>query len=150
MQKITPFFMFSENAVEAMDYYVSVFKDGKVVKTMPGPDGKSAGGTFEIYGQQFHCYTGGPQFTFSQGISLMVSAETQEEIDHLYDTLAEGGEKQQCGWVRDKYGVSWQIIPPVLGELIQHPDRDKAGRAINAMLGMQKIDIQALKEAAGE
>ena len=150
MQQITPFLMFSENAGEAMDYYVSVFRDGKVVKTMPGPDGKPAGGTFEVRGQQFHCFNGGPNFKFSEGVSFMVSAETQDEIDYLYDTLSEGGEKQPCGWLRDKYGVSWQIIPPVLGELIGHRDRAKAERAINAMCGMQKIDIQALMEAAGE
>lgn len=142
--------MFSEGAAEAMEFYTTVFKDGRIVNTMPGPDGTPIGGTFEIFGQQFKCFNGGPHFSFTEGISLFVNAESQDEIDYLYETLSEGGQKQQCGWVKDKFGVSWQIIPPILGELLADPDREKANRVINAMLGMQKLDIQALKDAAGE
>lgn len=150
MQKIDVFLMFNEGAIEAMDFYTSVFKDGRIVDTMPGPDGKPMGGTFEIAGQQFKCFNGGPHFSFSEGMSLFVNAETQDEIDHLYEALSDGGQKQQCGWVRDKFGLSWQIIPPILGELLGDPDREKANRVMNAMLGMQKLDIQALKVAAGQ
>lgn len=150
MQKIDVFLMFSEGAAEAMEFYTSVFKDGRIVNTMPGPNGTPMGGTFEICGQQFKCFNGGPHFKFSEGMSLFVNADTQDEIDYLYEKLSEGGEQQQCGWVRDKFGVSWQIIPPILGELIADPDREKANRVVNAMLSMQKLDIQALKDAAGE
>ena len=104
----------------------------------------------EIDGEQILTYNGGPHFNFSQGMSLFVRADTQEEIDHLYDSLAEGGEKQPCSWVKDKFGVSWQIVPPILMELIGHKDKEKAGRAMEAMMKMYKIDIQALKDAAGE
>jgi predicted 3-demethylubiquinone-9 3-methyltransferase (glyoxalase superfamily) len=148
MQKITTFFMFESGAGDAMDFYVSVFKDGKIINTIPGPDGKPMGGTFELEGQRFNAFNGGPHFKFSSGISLFVSCETQDEIDHYYEKLSEGGEKQPCGWLKDKFGVSWQIVPPILGELLANPDREKAGRVMNAMLGMQKLDIQALKNAA--
>jgi predicted 3-demethylubiquinone-9 3-methyltransferase (glyoxalase superfamily) len=148
MQKITTFFMFESGAGEAMEFYTSVFKNGKIVNTMPGPDGKPMGGTFELDGQRFNAFNGGPSFKFSQGISLFVNAETQDDIDYFYEKLSEGGRKQPCGWLTDKFGVSWQIIPPVLGELLSDPDREKAGRVMNAMLQMQKIDIQALKDAA--
>src|SRR5258707_12324784 len=109
MQKITTFLMFNDQAGEAMNFYVSVFKDAKIISTMPGPRGKAMGGSFEIEGQRFNCFNGGPKFNFSQGISLMVRAETQEEVDHLYDTLSEGGKQEPCGWLDDKFGVSWQI-----------------------------------------
>ena len=148
MQKITPFFMFGSGAGDAMDFYVSVFKNGKIISTMPGPDGKPMGGTFELEGQRFNAFNGGPHFTFSPGISLFVSCDTQDEIDYYYEKLSEGGEKQPCGWLKDKFGVSWQIIPPILGELLSDPDREKAGRVMNAMLQMQKIDIRALEAAA--
>ncbi len=148
MQKITTFLMFNERAGEAMDFYVSIFNDARIVSKMPGPDGSVMGGVFEIAGQRFHTFNGGPTFKFEQGISLMVNAETQEEIDHLYETLSEGGQQQPCSWLVDKFGVSWQIVPPILGELISDPDREKAGRVIQAMLKMHKIDIQELKDAA--
>jgi predicted 3-demethylubiquinone-9 3-methyltransferase (glyoxalase superfamily) len=150
MQKIRPFLMFSEGAVEAMEYYTSIFPNSRIVSTLPGPDGKPAGGTIEIDGEQILAYNGGPHFNFSEGLSLFVRADTQEEIDHLYDSLAEGGEKGPCSWVKDKFGVSWQIVPPILMELIGHEDKEKAGRAMEAMMKMYKIDIQALKDAAGE
>lgn len=140
--------MFESGAGEAMDFYVSIFKNSKIISTTPGPDGKAMGGSFELEGQRFNAFNGGPHFSFSPGISQFVSCETQEEIDYFYEKLSEGGEKQPCGWLKDKFGVSWQIIPPILGELLSDADREKAARAMNAMLKMQKIDIQALKEAA--
>jgi len=148
MQKITTFFMFDSGAGNAMDFYAAVFKNGKIISTIPGPDGKPMGGTFELDGQRFIAFNGGPQFKFSSGISLFVNAENQDEIDHYYEKLSDGGEKQPCGWLKDKFGVSWQIVPPVLGELLSDPDREKANRVVQAMLRMQKLDIQALKDAA--
>lgn len=140
--------MFNDQADEAMNFYVSVFKDAKIVSTMPGPDGSVMGGVFEINGQRFNAFNGGPKFRFEQGISLMVSAETQVEIDHLYDGLSEGGEQQPCSWLIDKFGVSWQIVPPILMQLLADPDREKAGRVMQAMFKMTKIVIQDLKDAA--
>ena len=147
MQKITPFLMFNQGALEAMEFYASIFKDAKIVSTMPGPDG-AGGGTIEIQGQRIHTYNGGPHFSFTQGISLMVRAETQDEIDHLYESLSEGGEQQQCGWVTDKFGVSWQITPTILMDLMSGPDREKADRVAQAMLKMTKIIIADLEAAA--
>jgi predicted 3-demethylubiquinone-9 3-methyltransferase (glyoxalase superfamily) len=140
--------MFSDGAGDAMEYYTTIFKNSRIVSTLPGLDGKVMGGTLEIDGEQILTYNGGDYFSFSQGISLFVRADTQEEIDHLYDSLAEGGEKQPCSWVRDKFGVSWQIVPQILMDLLADQDRAKAGRVMEAMLKMYKIDIQALKDAA--
>ncbi|MFN3417834.1 MAG: VOC family protein [Pyrinomonadaceae bacterium] len=148
MKKITPFLMFENNAVEAMNFYVSVFPNSRIIDTMPGPDGKPAGGTFEVDGQQFHCYNGGPHFRFSEAISLSVAAETQEEIDRFYVLLSEGGEQQPCGWLRDRFGVSWQVIPSILVRLLADADREIAGRAAKAMFGMTKIDIASIEAAA--
>jgi predicted 3-demethylubiquinone-9 3-methyltransferase (glyoxalase superfamily) len=148
MQKVTTFLMFNDQAEEAMNFYTSLFEDARIVSTMPGPGGSVMGGSFEIAGQKFNCYNGGPKFTFEQGFSLMVNAETQEEIDHLYDGLAEGGEKQPCSWVVDKFGVSWQIVPPILLKLLSDPDRDKAQRVMQAMFKMHKIIIKDLEAAA--
>jgi predicted 3-demethylubiquinone-9 3-methyltransferase (glyoxalase superfamily) len=148
MQKVTTFLMFDDQAEEAMSFYTSLFDDARIVSTMPGPDGSVMGGTFEIAGQKFNCYNGGPKFRFEQGFSLMVNAETQEEIDHLYDGLAEGGEKQPCSWVVDKFGASWQIVPPILVKLLSDPDSDKAQRVMQAMFKMHKIIIKDLEAAA--
>ncbi len=148
MQKITTFFMFAEGAAEAMDFYVSIFKNSRVISTMPGPDGTVMGGTFELEGQRFNAFNGGPHFKFSQGISQFVSCETQDEIDYYYEKLSDGGREEQCGWVTDKFGVSWQIVPPILGELLADKDRAKADKVMQAMLKMHKLDIQALKDAA--
>jgi predicted 3-demethylubiquinone-9 3-methyltransferase (glyoxalase superfamily) len=131
-----------------MNFYVSVFKDAAIISTMPGPDGSVMGGTFEIRGQQFNAFNGGPHFKFEEGMSLFVNAPSQDEIDYFYDALSDGGEKQPCGWLKDKFGVSWQIVPPVLGELLSDANREKAGRVLQAMLKMHKIDIRALEEAA--
>ncbi len=140
--------MFNDQAGEAMDYYVSVFEDGRVISTMPGPGGRVMGGTIDLAGQRFNTFNGGPHFTFSEGMSLFVSADTQEEIDYFYNALSDGGVQQPCGWLIDKFGVSWQIVPPILGKLLSGPDREKANRVLQAMLKMQKIIIADLEAAA--
>lgn len=150
MPKITPFLMFDKGAVEAMEFYTSIFPNSKIVSTIPGPDGNVAGGTFELDGQRFHCYNAGPHpdFVFSQGVSFMISAETQDEVDHYYEKLSEGGLQQPCGWLKDKFGVSWQVTPTILMELLSDPDREKAGRVTEAMFEMTKIIIADLETAA--
>ena len=147
MQTITPFLWFDGKAEEAMNFYVSVFKNSKVVSVTPGPNGTVMSATFQLEGQDFFALNGGPQFAFTPAISLFVSCETQQEVDELWDKLCEGGKPERCGWLRDKYGLSWQVIPSILGKLLQDKDREKAGRAMNAMLQMNKIDIQRLKQA---
>ncbi len=146
MQKITTFLTYKDQAEEAMNFYISLFKNSKVVSIMRS-GGAVLGATFQLDGQQFIVLNGGPHFNFAQGISLFVSCETQEEIDELYEKLSEGGEKQPCGWLKDRFGVSWQIIPPVLGELLRDKDPEKSKRVLQAMLQMHKIDIKALKQA---
>lgn len=140
--------MFNDRAGEAMEFYVSIFKDSKIVNTMPGPGGKVMGGSIEIEGQHINCFDGGPKFSFSQGISLMVRAETQDEIDHLYEGLSEGGKQEPCSWLDDKFGVSWQIVPPIMMKLLGDADREKAGRVAQAMFKMTKIIIADLEAAA--
>jgi predicted 3-demethylubiquinone-9 3-methyltransferase (glyoxalase superfamily) len=147
MQSITPFLWFDDKAEEAMNFYVSIFKNSKIVSTMPGPDGTLLGGTFELNGQEFMVLNGGPMYRFTPAISLFVKCETQEEVDDYWEKLTEGGSEEPCGWLKDKYGLSWQIIPNALGELIGHPDREKAGRALQAMLQMKKIEIAVLQAA---
>ena len=153
MQKITPFLWFDGKAEEAMDFYTSIFKNSKVVGIMrygeagPGPKGTVMSVTFQLDGQEFTALNGGPMFTFSPAISFFVNCETQEEVDELWEKLSEGGEKQRCGWLKDKYGVSWQIVPTVLGEMLQDKDPEKSKRVMNAMLQMNKIDIKSLKQA---
>jgi predicted 3-demethylubiquinone-9 3-methyltransferase (glyoxalase superfamily) len=143
MQKITPFLWFDGKAEEAATFYVSIFKNARIVS------GGSMSTTFEIDGREFTAFNGGPMFKCAEAISLFVRCDTQREIDHLWEKLSEGSQKQRCGWLQDKYGVSWQIIPPVLGQLLQDKDPAKAKRAMQAMLQMDKIDIAALKQAAG-
>ena len=140
--------MFKQGAGEAMEFYTSIFEDSRIVGKMPGPGGAVMGGTIEIEGQRINFFDGGPHFSFSDGISLFVNCPTQDEIDDKYEKLSEDGEQQPCGWVKDKFGVSWQIAPPILGELLGDKDREKAGRVMQAMLQMKKIDIQELKDAA--
>ena len=153
MQKITPFLWFDGKAEEAANFYVSVFKNAKIVSPMrtrgggPWPEGAVMSVTFEINGREFIAFNGGPHFTFSPAISLFVRCETQREIDELWEKLSDGGKKQQCGWLQDKYGVSWQIVPPILGELLQSKDSEKAKRVMNAMMKMHKLDIESLKNA---
>lgn len=147
MQTITPFLWFDHQAEEAMNFYISIFKDAHIVSTMPGPDGKLMGGTFVLNGQEFRVLNGGPLFSFTPAISFFVKCETQAEVDYYWEKLTAGGAEEPCGWLKDKFGLSWQIIPNALGELIGHPDREKGGRALQAMLQMKKIDIAALQAA---
>ncbi|MES2130706.1 MAG: VOC family protein [Bacteroidota bacterium] len=147
MQKITPFLWFNDQAEEAMNFYTSVFKDSKVVSVNRMGD-KVFGGTFTIQGQEFHVLNGGPQFQFTPAISLFVNCETQEEVDELWNKLtADGGRPDRCGWLQDKYGLSWQIIPSALGKLMGDKDAAKAQRVMQAMLQMNKIIIKDLEAA---
>ena len=153
MQKITPFLWFDGKAEEAMRFYVSIFKNSKVGAITrygdagPGPKGTVMVVTFQLDGQEFIALNGGPQFTFSPAISLVVNCETQGEVDAFWEKLSEGGEKLQCGWLKDQYGLSWQIVPTVLGEMMQDKDEEKSQRVMKAMLQMNKIDIARLKQA---
>jgi predicted 3-demethylubiquinone-9 3-methyltransferase (glyoxalase superfamily) len=153
MQKITPFLWYDGKAEDAMNFYTSIFKNSKTVSIMrygeagPGPKGSVMAATFQLDGQDFTALNGGPMFTFSPAISFFVNCVTQEEVDELWDKLSEGGEKQRCGWLKDKYGVSWQIVPTVLGELLQDKDPEKSQKVMNAMLHMNKLDINGLKQA---
>lgn len=147
MQKITPFLWFDGNAEEAMKFYTSIFKNSRIISTMPGPNGGIMGGSFVLDGQEFQALNGGPLYNFTEAISLFVRSETQQEIDELWTKLCEGGKESRCGWLKDKFGLSWQIIPPILGELLSDKDRVKANRVMQAMLRMNKIDIAKLKQA---
>ncbi|HSI21074.1 MAG TPA: VOC family protein [Verrucomicrobiae bacterium] len=148
MGKITPFLWFDDNAEEAMNFYLSVFKDGEVGSIMPGPGGKAMSVTFTLRGQEFMALNAGPMYTFNEAVSFFVSCDTQEEVDDLWSKLtADGGEESRCGWLKDKFGLSWQIIPKALGEYLGAEDREKAGRAIQAMMGMKKIEVAELKRA---
>ena len=153
MQKITPFLWFDSNAEEAMNFYVSIFKNSKVLKVTryeeagPGPKGTVMSATFQLKGQDFFALNGGPLFSFTPAISFFVNCETQQEVDELWEKLSEGGQKERCGWLKDKYGLSWQIIPSALGEMLGDKDPAKASRVMHAMLQMNKIDIKGLKQA---
>ena len=148
MKKITPFLWFDTEAEEAMYLYVSIFKNSKVLGVTPGPNGRAMSVNFELEGQEFIGLNAGPEFRFNESISFLVNCNSQEEVDDLWEKLtADGGEESRCGWLKDKYGLSWQIIPTALGEMLGDPDQAKAGRAMQAMLQMNKIDIQALKQA---
>ena len=148
MQKITPFLWFDDQAEEAMSFYVSVFKNSKVLSVSPGPNGKAFSVTFELDGQEFMALNAGPQFKFTEAISFFVNCQTQEEVDELWEKLtADGGEESRCGWLKDKYGLSWQIIPAALGELLGDPDPAKSQRVMQAMLQMNKIEIEGLRQA---
>jgi len=153
MQKITPFLWFDGHAEEAMNFYVSIFKNSKVLKVTrygeagPGPKGTVMSATFQLKGQDFFALNGGPLFSFTPAISFFVNCETQQEVDELWEKLSEGGQKERCGWLKDKYGLSWQIIPSALGEMLGDKDPAKASRVMHAMLQMNKIDIKGLKQA---
>jgi len=156
MQKITPFLWFDGQAEEAMNFYISIFKNSKSLNVNrygeggPGLKGSVMSATFQLEGQTFMALNGGPQFTFTPAISLFVNCETQEEVDELWRKLSAGGSEERCGWLKDKYGLSWQIIPSVLGKLLQDKDPEKAKRVMMAMLKMNKIDMKILKEAHGQ
>jgi predicted 3-demethylubiquinone-9 3-methyltransferase (glyoxalase superfamily) len=153
MQKITPFLWFNDNAEDAIKLYTSLFKDSRIVYERrygaegPGPKGSLMTAAFVLNGQEFMALNGGPRFQFTEAVSMFVKCDTQEEIDFLWEKLSAGGQKQMCGWLKDKFGLSWQIIPSILGELLADKDPARAGRAMQAMLQMQKMDIQKLKDA---
>ena len=153
MQKITPFLWFDGKAEEAMNFYISIFKSSKVVSITrygdagPGPKGSVMTENFQLNGQEFIALNGGPHFKFTEAVSFVVNCETQQEVDEFWEKLSEGGEESQCGWLKDKYGLSWQIVPKILGELLQDKDPEKAKKVMGAMLQMKKIDIKKLKQA---
>ena len=152
-QKITPFLWFDGNAEDAMNFYTSIFKDSKVVNVSrypeggPAPKGTLMSATFQLHGQEFMALNGGPMFKFTEAISLFVKCETQKEIDEFWEKLSAGGQKSQCGWLKDKFGLSWQIVPPILGKLLGDKDPKKSKRVMMAMMKMSKIEIQKLKDA---
>lgn len=153
MQQITPFLWFDNQAEEAAKFYVSIFKNSKIAgvtrygEAGPGPQGSVMTVTFELGGQEFIALNGGPHFKFTEAISFSVDCKTQEEVDEFWRRLSEGGEEGQCGWLKDKYGLSWQINPTILGEMLSDPDPEKSKRVMEAMLKMKKIDIGRLKQA---
>jgi predicted 3-demethylubiquinone-9 3-methyltransferase (glyoxalase superfamily) len=156
MQKITPFLWFDNQAEEAMNFYMSIFKNskpGRIVRygdAGPGPKGSVLTAAFQLEGQEFVALNGGPHYKFTPAISFFVSCETQQEIDDYWDKLSAGGQILQCGWLTDKFGVTWQIVPRILPELLQSKDPVKAQKTMKAMLQMKKLDIAALKKAAEE
>jgi len=156
MQKITPFLWYDGNAEEAANFYISIFKNSKLGKVSrysdagPGPKGSVMSVTFQIEGQEYFALNGGPHFKFTPAISFFVNCETQQEVDDLWEKLSAGGRTDRCGWLQDKFGVSWQIIPAVLGQLLGDKDPQRANRAMQAMLQMTKIDIGKLQQAAVE
>ncbi|MEO7005744.1 MAG: VOC family protein [Terrimesophilobacter sp.] len=153
MQTISPFLWFDDKAEEAANFYVSIFANSKIVNVShysegsPLPAGTVMGVTFVLDGLEFQAINGGPQFTFTEAISLFVTAGTQQEIDRLWEKLTDGGEPGRCGWLKDRYGLSWQIVPPQLGDLLADPDAEKSGAVMRAMMEMGKIDIEELRRA---
>lgn len=154
MQKIIPFLWFDGKAEEAIRLYTSVFKNSKIINITywgeggPFPKGQVMNGSFELDGQRFYAFDAGPQFKFTEATSFFVNCDTQEEIDHYWKELtADGGMESMCGWLKDKFGLSWQIVPPILGKLLGDKDATKAGRVMRAMMGMKKIIISELEVA---
>lgn len=148
--KVTPFLWFDGQAEAAMSFYVSLFPGARITslnRAGPGPDAPVISGSFELAGQPFHALNGGPMYKFSPAISLLVNCETQAEVDELHAKLSAGGEVQPCGWVKDRFGLSWQVIPSILGKLLGDKNPAKAKAAMQAMLTMKKLDIEKLKQA---
>jgi predicted 3-demethylubiquinone-9 3-methyltransferase (glyoxalase superfamily) len=156
VQKIIPFLWFDDQAEEAATFYVSLFKNSKLLNVArygdagPGPKGSAMTVTLELAGQKFIALNGGPLFKFTEAVSFLINCETQEEVDDLWKKLSAGGTESQCGWVKDKYGLSWQVVPTALGEMLQDEDPKKSQRVMQAMLQMGKIDIAKLKQAYNE
>jgi predicted 3-demethylubiquinone-9 3-methyltransferase (glyoxalase superfamily) len=152
-QKITPFLWFNDNAEEAVNFYASIFKNSKVNSTArygaegPGPAGSVMTVSFELDGQGFVALNGGPHFKFTEAVSFVINVDSQEEIDHYWNKLTEGGQPSRCGWLKDRFGLSWQVVPRILTRLLTDKDRQKAGRVMQAMMQMDKIDIARLEEA---
>jgi predicted 3-demethylubiquinone-9 3-methyltransferase (glyoxalase superfamily) len=147
-QKITPCLWFDGQAEEAANFYVSLFPDSRVTGVTPGPGGAALVVEFRLAGSDYLALNGGPMFKFNEAVSLSIDCHSQAEVDELWAKLSAGGEESQCGWLKDRYGLSWQVVPDVLPKLLADPDRAKAGRVMQAMLRMTKIDIQALRDAA--
>ncbi|QNF33990.1 VOC family protein [Adhaeribacter swui] len=147
-QKITPFLWFDNQAEEAMHFYTSIFKNSKINSVVRNGAGGVLTASFTLNGQDFVALNGGPLYKFTEAISFVVNCETQDEIDSMWEQLSAGGEPGRCGWLKDKYGLSWQVVPPVLPKLLQHPDPEKSIRVMQAMMQMSKIDIPALIRAA--
>jgi len=153
MQKITPFLWFDNQAEEAANFYVSIFKNSEVAtvtrygETGPGPKGRAMTVVFRLDGQEFIALNGGPQFKFTEAVSFSVDCKTQQEVDEFWEKLSEGGEESMCGWLKDKYGLSWQIVPTILGKMIADPDPQKSKRVMESMLKMRKIVIEDLRRA---
>jgi predicted 3-demethylubiquinone-9 3-methyltransferase (glyoxalase superfamily) len=153
-QKIIPNLWFDGQAEEAANFYISVFGDGRIINVAryteagPGEPGSVMVVEWEVMGQRFVGINGGPQFTFDEAVSFQITCEDQDEVDHYWDRLTDGGEESQCGWLKDRYGLSWQVTPKGMDEVFADPDEDRAKRAMEAMLGMRKIDIAALRAAA--
>jgi predicted 3-demethylubiquinone-9 3-methyltransferase (glyoxalase superfamily) len=153
MPKITPFLWFNDQAEEAMNFYASIFKNAKKGAISrcgeggPGPKGSVMSVTFQLEGQDFMALNGGPHFSFTPAISMFVNCETQEEVDHYWEKLSEGGSQERCGWLKDKFGLSWQIVPAVLGKLLGDKNPSKSSSVMNAMLQMRKLDIARLQQA---
>jgi predicted 3-demethylubiquinone-9 3-methyltransferase (glyoxalase superfamily) len=153
MPKITPFLWYDSQAEEAANFYVSIFPNSKIVTVArysevgPGPAGSAMTVVFELDGQRFIALNGGPHFKFTEAVSFSIDCKSQEEVDHYWSTLLEGGRESQCGWLKDKYGLSWQVVPSVLGKLLSDPDRARAKRVMQAVLKMKKLDIETLKRA---
>ncbi len=148
MTKITPFLWFDDRIEAAVNLYATVFKNTKITSRSPGPNNTVMSMTFVLEGQEFMALNGGPQFKFTEAVSFFVSCETQDEVDHYWNALtANGGQESQCGWLKDPYGLSWQIVPTALGRYMSDPDRAKAQRVVQAMLQMKKLDIAALDKA---
>lgn len=153
MQKITPFLWFDREAEEAAAFYASIFKNSKIMQVTrygaagPGPEGSVMTVAFELDGQPFLALNGGPQFPFTEAVSFSVNCQTQQEVDDLWDRLSEGGEEGPCGWLKDRYGLSWQITPTHLSEMLNDPDPERSKRVMEAMLQMTKLDLPALRRA---
>jgi predicted 3-demethylubiquinone-9 3-methyltransferase (glyoxalase superfamily) len=153
MQKITPFLWFDDQAEEAMNFYTSIFRNSKILSVArygeagPGPAGSVMTASFEIESQEFTALNGGPQFKFTEAISFVVNCKTQKEVDELWEKLSAGGEEGPCGWLKDRFGVSWQIVPTALGEMLSDPNPGKAQRVMEAMLKMKKIELPVLQQA---
>lgn len=153
MQKITPYLWFDHQAEEAARFYTSIFKNSRIGSISrfgeggPMPAGTAITVSFQLEGQEFLALNGGPQFKFNEAVSFLVSCETQEEVDYYWEKLSEGGEEQPCGWLKDKYGLSWQVVPTILGQLLTDQNPEKAQRVTQAMLQMKKFDIEALRRA---
>jgi len=147
-QKISPFLWFDEQAEEAANFYASLFEDSEITHVTPGPGGKAQWVSFSLAGQEFMALNGGPQFTFNEATSFFVRCKDQDEVDRLWAQLTDGGEEGQCGWLKDRFGLSWQIIPDRLSELLGDPDPARSQAAMQAMLAMHKIEIKTLEDAA--